>query len=198
MKKVLALTVVLMVCVGIGMVFWYNEWVYSLPTPVPSAYAEVPMGTRPELPAELKKGKPVFLHFYNPGCPCSRFNVPEVRKLIKSHGAEIDFGVVVISDKTYDAETIRKKFDADLPVYFDASLAKSCGVYSTPQAVLIDKDGKLYYRGNYNRSRYCTDEKSNYARLAIESLLDQQADPEFNPLALKAYGCTLTCYETTN
>ena len=81
-----------------------------------------------------------------------------------------------------------------VPILFDSSLASSCGVYSTPQAVLLDINNTLYYRGNYNKSRYCTDRKSNYAQMAIDSLLAHRGEPVFNQYALKAYGCSLpTC-----
>lgn len=31
-------------------------------------------------------------------------------------------------------------------------IAISCGVYSTPQAVIIDGNGQLFFRGNYNKT----------------------------------------------
>ena len=52
-------------------------------------------------------------------------------------------------------------------------------------------DHNLYYRGNYNKTRYCTDAESNYAQMAIDSLLKQNNSPSFNALALRAYGCSL-------
>ena len=64
-----------------------------------------------------------------------------------------------MNNNYYTAKQIQDKFGLDIPVLFDSSLAKACGVYSTPQAVLIDNNQNLYYRGNYNRSRYCTRQK---------------------------------------
>jgi hypothetical protein len=76
-------------------------------------------------------------------------------------------------------------------VLFDTSLATKCGVYSTPQAVILDAQGLLYYRGNYNKTRYCTDPNTSYANIALDSLLNDHQYPHFNQFALKAYGCTL-------
>ncbi|MBS1565196.1 MAG: AhpC/TSA family protein, partial [Bacteroidetes bacterium] len=56
---------------------------------------------------------------------------------------------------------------------------------------ILDEDRRLYYRGNYYRSRYCTDKKSNFAQLALDSLLGHRQNPVFDRLALKAYGCQL-------
>ena len=96
-----------------------------------------------------------------------------------------------MSDKHYTVKEIQEKFDLNIPVSFDPSTAVACGVYSTPQAVLLDTIRKLYYRGNYNNSRYCTDEKTSFAKFAIEGLLNDRSKLVFSPLALRAYGCTL-------
>jgi len=179
---------------GITSFFWYNEWKFSLPTPVPDKYVAVGCGQQINLPPELKleKGKPLFLHFFNPTCPCSRFNIPHFRSLVRQYEDKIQFVVVVMSkDSSYSAGDIQNKFGLNIPILFDKSLAASCGVYSTPQAVLITPEHTLYYRGNYNKSRYCTDKKSNYAQNAIDSLLASKLNPVFEAPALTAYGCQL-------
>ena len=118
--------------------------------------------------------------------------MPHFKSLADKYGEQINFAVVVMTaNKSYTTEKIQEKYDLAIPVLFDTSLAVSCGVYSTPQAVLLNKDLTLYYRGNYNRTRYCTDQKSNYAQMAIDSLLDDKQEPLFNEYALKAYGCSL-------
>ena len=78
------------------------------------------------------------------------------------------------------------------------SLALACGVYSTPQAVIIDSDQKLFYRGNYNKSRYCTLKESNYAEIALKALVAGQEPPPSNQLATKSYGCELPENENNN
>jgi hypothetical protein len=97
----------------------------------------------------------------------------------------------VLSDKSYSVEKIQDKIGLDIPVIFDQSLADRCGVYSTPQAVLVDNSQKLYYRGNYNATRYCTEEKTAYAKMALDGLLNSQSLPVLSARALKSYGCTI-------
>ncbi len=173
--------------------FWYNAWLYDLPTPVPAGYKPISTGSVISLPANLKTGnnKPLFLHFFNPDCPCSRFNIAQFKLLVKQYGAQVNFVIVPIVKKPYTAGQIQEKFQLDLPVLFDTTLAATCGVYSTPQAVIIGAGNILHYRGNYNRSRYCADEKTNYARIAIENLLTNKTTTAFNQFALTAYGCGL-------
>jgi hypothetical protein len=186
---------------GIAGIFWRTEWVYALPTPVPEHYHAIATGTRINWPSGTASlfpadRKPILLHFFNPDCPCSRFNVPHFRALINQYGQKVSFAVVLMTDKNYSADDVRRRFDlpGDIPVVRDSLIAAACGVYSTPQAVVVDTSGRLFYRGNYNRNRYCTDGKTSYARLALESLLHNDLHPSFDPMALKAYGCQLpTC-----
>jgi hypothetical protein len=193
MRKAVLCTWLIIICGGISVIFWRSEWVYGLPTPIPKNYKAIQPGEKIMLEKSFQpSGKPLFLHFFNPGCPCSRFNMKHFKSLVKEYGSKIDFAIVVLhADSSYSAREIREKFNLDIPVSFNPALAVSCGVYSTPQAVLINTDNTLYYRGNYNRSRYCTDKKTNYAQLALESLINQRRSPSFDAYALKAYGCQL-------
>lgn len=205
MKKGLVIGWLIMLFLVIAVLFWRSEWKYSLPTPVPVNYKDVKTGQtidlssiaanlQPQTASAFKK--PVFLHFFNPDCPCSRFNMVHFKSLVKEYGQEVDFAIVLVTDKQYTAGQIQHKFGLDhpLPVLSDSTLAASCGVYSTPQAVIIDTNRRLFYRGNYNRSRYCNDEKSSYAKIALDGLLHNDLTQTFSPLALKAYGCQLpTC-----
>jgi len=197
MRKLLLTCWLLLLASGICYLFWSNEWKYLQPTPVPQNYVSVGTGQLIDIDTKLQadKSKPVFIHFFNPDCPCSRFNAPHFNSLVKKYGDRFTFSVVVVDRSgKYTAEEVKSKFDFNVPVSFDTTIATLCGVYSTPQAVIINSDRKLYYRGNYNRSRFCTDTKSNYAEMAITSLLSNESKPLFSQYALKAYGCQVnTC-----
>lgn len=192
LRKLLVGLWMLLLCAAISVLFWQNEFKYSLPTPVPKNYHEIAMGSKIDLKCCTTDTRPVFIHFFNPDCPCSRFNIPHVSGLIKKYGDQVNFKIVVLNKlKNFTIEEIQEKFDAKIPVYFDDGIAKSCGVFSTPQAVIINTSGDLYYRGNYNKTRYCTNADSNYAQIAIDALLKQIKTPSFDALALRAYGCSL-------
>lgn len=196
MRKGLVVAWLTLILAGIAGIFWYNEWKYSLPTPIPVNYHDVQHGALVALPEpaqQLLTGKPLLLHFFNPDCPCSRFNMPQFKSLVKEYGAQTNFAIVLMSPKKYSAAQLQKKFDLPypVPVLADSAIAVACGVYSTPQAVIIDTSRHLYYRGNYNSSRYCSNEKTAFARLALADLLNHNYSPIFSPLALKAYGCQL-------
>jgi hypothetical protein len=191
MKKGAAIIWLALLFTGIIALFWYNEWVYNLPTPIPGNYRPVSPGTRIDIAGRSSSdnNKPLFLHFFNPHCPCSRFNIPHFKSLVKQYGHEVDFAIVLVSDKPYTEREIQDLFELNIPVLSDTTIAFTCGVYSTPQAVIIGADHKLYYRGNYNKSRYCTDKKSNYAQMALDVLLHRRPAMGFDQRALKIYGC---------
>jgi hypothetical protein len=193
MRNLIVLIWLGLLFIGISALFWYNDWKYKLPTPVPPSYKAVSTGITIELPQQLNAGKykPVFLHFFNPDCPCSRFNMIYFKSLVKQYQEEVSFVIVVMNNTRYSVKEIQHKFGLDLPVSFDTALATSCGVYSTPQAVILNRDNQLYYRGNYNKSRYCTDKKTNYAEIALNALLKQGPTVFFDQYALRAYGCQL-------
>lgn|GEM_PF-6519971 len=84
---------------AIGFVLWQSEWEYNLPTPVPAKYKPIPNDTYIDctLPADLKKGKPVLLHFFNPACPFSRFNMMYFKTLVKKYNDKVSFALVLVS-----------------------------------------------------------------------------------------------------
>lgn len=192
MRKKIIITWLTLLFIGIIALFWHYEWVYSLPTPVPSHYRVVRTGEHIAATQQLATAhKPLFLHFYNPDCPCSRFNMTYFKTLVRKYHDSASFVIVPMSNKRLTAKEIQEATGLSIPVLLDTTLAAACGVYSTPQAVIIDTNHTLYYRGNYNKSRYCTATGSNYAEIALNTLLHQQPINNFDRLALQAYGCQL-------
>ena len=181
--------------VGIVSIFWYQELQYLMPTPVPKDYRVVLPNELIEFDSTLisrQYEKPKLLHFFSPDCPCSRFNLKHFHALSKKYRDRVDFFVVIAK---HDQITSAKYMvDRHIKIVVDngENLAKACGVYSTPQAALIQRNNKLYFRGNYNRSRYCTDKNSNFVQMALDSLMSQKKPPHFSELATQAYGCTLS------
>lgn len=166
----------------IGWTFWQQDVRYALPTPRPVGLVQPSLGIRLDLPLP-SDGLPTLLTFYNPDCPCSRFNVDHVLELQRRFGRRVRFVAICQSG---DAPGMRTVHDPK------CRIARTCGVYATPQAVLLDRDGNLYYRGNFNRSRYCREPQSEYARIAIDALLRGAPRPEFPAAATTAYGCALS------
>lgn len=194
MKKVALFIILSGILVAIVGIFWYQEMQYLMPTPVPSGYTVVHPEELIEYDTVLipqRHEKPKVLHFFNPECPCSRFNLTHFQSLNKEYADEIDFYVVVDSDEK--VEPAKKLINSGVTIVVDKGekLAKACGVYSTPQAAIIQTSNRLYFRGNYNRSRYCTNKESNFVQMALDSLIAKKEPPIFNELATNSYGCSI-------
>ena len=175
----------------IVIIFWNQELKYSLPTPVPSGYQAVVPGTSVEASFDRVKHQASFLHFYNPDCPCSRFNARHLKSLIRSYGDSVQ--VVIVVERAADLVKAKAEFGDNLSYLIDDDklIARQCGVYSTPQAAIIDDGGRLFFRGNYNKTRYCTQKATNFAELALIAMLNHQPAPVFGLLSSQSYGCSL-------
>lgn len=176
---------------GILSVFWYQQLQYLRPTPTPLRYSPVALQTSIALPflAENPPGEhPVFLHFYNPDCPCSRFNQDQFRSLVRKYQGQVAFYTIVQSS---EGEPLSEELGIPVVSDPDGKIADICGVYATPQAVILQADQALYYRGNYNKARYCTTRSTRFAELALQAAIKKQPLPLAIQLAGMPYGCNL-------
>lgn len=193
-RKLLASLFLVSVVSVLGYLFWRTEVQYILPTPKPLNYQEVYVDEFVGLAdtSEASLTKPIFYHFFTTNCPCSRFNLKHFNSLKRNYSDVVDFYVVIPEED--DIEKARPYFEGKTKIIKDTNqeYALETGVYSTPQAVIIGKDHRLYFRGNYNKARYCTDPLSNFAQMAVDSLVHHSAPPDFGPLASIAYGCGIT------
>jgi hypothetical protein len=184
------------VLAGMAAAFWYEDGRYSLPTPRPGDLHPPELGERIGLTEELaairRPGRPLLIHFANPACPCTEFNLEHVRGLQRKFGNRVDF--VTALQTSASPEKARAQFTKlhlAMPVVLDrgGALGAALGVYSTPQAAILDAQDHLYFRGNYNRSRYCEDPTSEFARIALGALAQREALPVMPIAAAVAYGC---------
>jgi len=192
MRQIVVFVSLSAIACGIGYIFYTQELQYWLPTPVPANYREVPVGQLVEL-SDFSKGRKKFIHFYNPNCPCSKFNFATYKELVKNYSSDFECFAVVqntlegISSADLD---YLKRLNVTLIADDNKRLATALGVYATPQIVLLDENNAIYYRGNYNQARYCTNAATSFAQIAMDSLL-VKSQFYFPATAFTAYGCTL-------
>lgn len=192
LRRIGVIFVLVFCAVGIGYAFWHQELKYARPTPIPTGYIEILPGSVVSLPESLKKETAYFFHFYNADCPCTRFNARHIQSLTNEFKGDISF--VIVAPDQRSKQKAENEFGSDLTYMIDSdgSIAQACGVYSTPQAAIIHPNGTLFYRGNYNRSRYCTERATNFAELSLIALLNNQPAPQLGILATMSYGCELS------
>lgn len=189
-------------CLGVVVyVFWSEEVRFWQPTPKPNYVKEINKGELAPLKVINRKQqlkRPLLLHFFNPDCPCSRFNFKEFKKMTSDYHGKIDFLLVAQTETNIPdlEEEISSKLFNEIDVIIDTSgkVAKEFGIYSSPQVVLVNEDGYIYYKGNYNSTRYCTKKETAYAAISIDELLGNKKSPDFNQAATTPYGCVLPSY----
>lgn len=178
----------------IGFIFWEQEYKFSLPTPKPEHLVNLQSGdTVDHSKLPFSTSKKTYVHFYNYDCPCSRFNIKEFQSLVKRFSKEVEFIAVINTTASSEQEVNQfiTKYDLGIKtIRDDGKIAKALGVYSTPQAVILSGN-KIYYKGNYNKARFCLSKNTKFAEQALTALVNNQKLPAFPLVATVAYGCEL-------
>ncbi len=177
-------------------IFWQQEYQYSKPTPVPRNLKKVKIGAEVNLSEfGIEQNTATLIHFFNYDCPCSRFNIKEFKSLVREFKDSVSF-FAVISGESVDKEAIvdfNNKYDLGIQLIIDynQSIADSLGVYSTPQAVIIDANNEVYYKGNYNKARYCVSRNTRFVEKALSALVRNEPLPFMPMIATIPYGCAI-------
>ena len=106
---------------AIGWVFWQQDLQYARPTPRPANWHRPANGAAIALPASIAAiraahpGQPLLLHFFNPDCPCSRFNVDHVRDLQARFGRQVTFVAVLAEGEATAMRRAYRALPLDLP-----------------------------------------------------------------------------------
>ena len=142
---------------------------------------------------EQYQGKIVVLEFCSHKCPYSRGADPHISELAKSYEDEPVVFLGIDSHKATPPEEI-KAYAEDKKAYpvlkdVDNEYADKVAATNTPEMYIVDKEGKLAYRGAYdNRSNPKEKGEKNYTKAAIDDLL---AGEEVEQPRVKAWGCTI-------
>ncbi|MGB3586522.1 MAG: redoxin domain-containing protein [Tunicatimonas sp.] len=187
--KAIGCTAILVTLLGtIIAIFWDQQIRYLKPTVKPKSHTTVIPGTQITLSFLREDTKPIFLHFYNPDCPCSKFNQDHFRQLVRRYKGQVNFYTIVPNNTE---EPLSQELNIPIISDSDGVIADACGIYATPQAVILTAKGTLYYQGNYNKARYCTTRSTRFAELALQSAITEQPLPLAVQRAGLPYGCNL-------
>src|SRR5687768_3522042 len=95
-KTILFTFVVLSIAILVGWIFWEHELKYATPTSVPDNFVDVAIGAEMDLANwGISSDKPTLLHFFNPYCPCSKFNMKEFGVLTRKYKDQVNFVVIL-------------------------------------------------------------------------------------------------------
>jgi hypothetical protein len=116
------------------------------------------------------------VHFWDPACPCSRFNEAHVRKIVAEYARRgVQFLVVAragsgLSEALLAARAHRTFGDAVRLVNAPSQAAVGL-TPSSPATAILDADGKLAYFGPYSTGAVCTATQGLFAEKVLDQLL---------------------------
>lgn len=180
-KLLLIICFLILIFSSVISLFYQEQIKTLLPAETPIGYVPTVYGQVFDIKAS-KKLK--LIHFFNPDCPCSKFNTKHIKYLAEKYKDQVEF-------VAYSSKDIPKDYPIKVLKDANGAVAQKLGVYSTPQAVLLDAAGTLLYRGNYNKSRYCSNKSSEYVDVAIENALNKNISSSLMQTAGKPYGCPI-------
>ncbi len=99
------------------------------------------------------KGLAQVLFFIMTDCPISNFYAPEIQRICADYTSKGAACALVYEDVSAEPQTMRKHIEEyryrSIPAIVDADrkAARQAGATVTPEAALVDRDGKIRYRG---------------------------------------------------
>jgi thiol-disulfide isomerase/thioredoxin len=102
--------------------------------------------------AELREHTAVVLVFLGLECPLSNRSIPELNRLAAEYGARGVRFLAVNADREASAEHVRQhdeEYRLAFPTLLDGGhvLVRHTGVRVTPEVAVLDKEGRVLYRG---------------------------------------------------
>ena len=94
-------------------------------------------------------GKPVVVNFWATWCGPCKMELPAFDKLCKEYDGQVSFMMVNLTDGYQETVDGVKQFVSEneyvFPVFFDTeySASDSYQIYSIPETIFVDKEGKL-------------------------------------------------------
>lgn len=142
-------------------------------------------------------GKIVVLEWFNNECPfvVKHYKGGQMNSLAARYADKEVVWLAIDSTASHGAENAKKvaeEWKMDRPILDDSSgkVGHAYGATNTPHMYIVDKEGKLAYRGaiDSNSGKNADSSATNYVANALDELLQGKA---ISQNETKAYGCTV-------
>lgn len=191
-----ALPLVALWLAGTVYAFWWFEFRHLRPFEVEAA-ARAESFSGDGLATELTRLLPpeerhiaTLFHFWDPACPCSRFNEEHVRELRQSYADQgIRFAVIPRPGRFADVDEARdaaeEQFGEVTLLNMPAHQFATLPVPSAPALAIVEGD-ELAYFGPYSVGAVCSSSTGTFAEATLDDLLAGKSPRQLNTIA---FGC---------
>lgn len=134
------------------------------------------------------------IHFWNPDCPCNRFNEVHVKKIISDYAAKnVTFTVVVggrNKEERNQRQILAKQIFSHAAVKdIRSDWAMNQGPPSSPAVGIVNSEGELVYFGPYSLGARCAPDKGKFVETVLNNLEDSKKRTGKKQLNTLAVGC---------
>ncbi len=170
---------------------WNQAYRHFLPTDFKSEYSSgdyIPIGE-----FGITTDRTTYLHFFEMGCLYSRVNLRHITTIMKQYQSTCDFYVVVSGDVSID--DLRDEYAIPNTVRIidmETKALKRLGVFTTPHALIVEANDRLYFQGNYTLNNgLCgpTNIESSAPATALRFITQNKPSPFFPAQQLNNWGC---------
>lgn len=147
---------------------------------------------------EWQNKKAVLLIFIGLDCPVSNGYAPEIQRLVESYSAQGIACYAVHPDPDVSAELAAmhaKEYGLRFTVLLDPTqdLARQAGVRYMPEAVVLSKEGQIFYRGRIDDRYTLEGKRRDQPQMhELEDALNAVLAGKAPPVAeTKVFGCKL-------
>ncbi len=196
-KRILGLVSIGLMLSAVGQIFWDEEFKHYKPRNAESSTL-VPGEFITLAPEFIKlKDKPAFIHFYDNDCLFAKTNIDHLGLFTEDRGGDVDYYLILVG-ASEGIDQLQKKFN--VPDHFkvvsdpDLKISTALGVNTTPQAVILDPDSRLYFKGNYtNQTGLCgpLNIGNSAPALALDAREKNLPAPLFPDYQTQEWGCDL-------
>lgn len=160
---------------------------------VPALKLEGTDGHTYDVKADVAAAPFTVFYFFGRKCPCVKAHDAVVNKLqlefaargVRFFVVDSEVGAALDADKP---EAEKRGYTMPMLIDADGQLSRSLGANFASATVVVDRDGRVLFRGGIDSARHEPDANSTpYLRDALTALLDGKQPPVTEPKTLGCY-----------
>lgn len=132
-------------------------------------------------------GAATLIHFWDPACPCSRFNDDHLRALVEQYAPNGIEVLVVPAPGAPIPSTGTLQARYGTAVRLAAPELRALRPPSSPAVAVVDNKEQLAYFGPYSTDGLCSADGGGFVEAVLDNLLAGRQSRQFNTLAFGCY-----------